>query len=100
MVLDALFRTGGMVLGITLVGTSQESAPRPPVLVNIQDEKPTEHPVVGVGHSGPIAPTQHVQLQNPVNMMINLRVDNQSMHLGFIQTPLHIERQVMFTCNS
>lgn len=99
MVLAALFLAGGLVLGIALVGSSQEPAPRPPVLVKIQDEKPTEQPVVVIGHSGPIDPTQHIQVQNQGNMMVNLRVNNQTLHLGFIQTLFHVDGQVMYPGN-
>ena len=82
------------ILSVTVAGLSQGPAPTPPVTVTIQDEKP----VVVESNQG-IDPRQRVQLNTQGNMMINLRVDNQTMHLGFIQTMFHIDGQVMFPGN-
>jgi hypothetical protein len=82
------------ILSVTVAGLSQGPAPTPPVTVTIQDEKP-----VVVDSNQGIDPRQRVQLNTQGNMMINLRVDNQTMHLGFIQTMFHIDGQVMFPGN-
>ena len=82
------------IFSVTTAGLSQGPAPTSPVTVTIQDEKP----VVVESNQG-IDPRQRVQLNAQGNMMINLRVDNQTMHLGFIQTMFHIDGQVMFPGN-
>jgi len=79
------------VFGLTLAGTTQEPA-RGPVRVKIVDDKPS---IVNVEPTLPIEPGQHVQVNGQNNMMVNLRVDNKMMHLGFIQTVLKIDGQVM-----
>jgi hypothetical protein len=78
---------------LALIVVAQEPVPTPPVTVKILDEKPV---VVDVADSGPIDPVQHAQLQNTGNMMVIVRVDNQTMHLGAIQTSFKIDNQVMF----
>jgi len=87
---------GCLAVVITLAGTAQEPRGQPPVQVKITDEKPV---VVDVEQTGPIDPTQHVQLQNQGNMMVVVRVDNQTLHLGAIQTLFKIDNQVMYPGN-
>src|SRR5205085_8614310 len=79
---------------VTVSGWSQEPAKLPPVQVQVQDEKP-----VIVEATMPVDPSQHVQLGLQGNMMVNVRVDNQTMHLGFIQTLFHYDGQVLFPGN-
>jgi hypothetical protein len=87
---------GVLALGIVLSGVAQEPGSKPPVTVKITDEKPL---VVDVADTAPVDPTQHVQLQNQGNMMVVVRVDNQTMHLGAIQTLFKIDNQVMYPGN-
>jgi hypothetical protein len=77
-----------------LAGFAQEPGSKPPVQVKIQDEKP-----VVVEAVLPIDPTQHVQLINQANMLVMIRVDNQNLHLGYLQTTFHIDGQIMFAGN-
>lgn len=99
--LGALRRTALLVVGVVAVGigvasSAQEPQPNPPVQVKIQDEKPT---VVEVESGGPIDPVQHVALQPQGNMMVVVRVDNQTLHLGAIQTLFKIDNQIMYPGN-
>lgn len=82
------------MLAFTLGGFSQEPTPKPPVQVKIQDETPVAADVIM-----PIDPQQHVQLNNQGNMLVNIKVDNQNMHLGYIQTVFQIDGQVMYAGN-
>jgi hypothetical protein len=82
------------VFCITVTGFSQGQGPSPAVNVTIQDDKP----LVLESNQG-IDPRQRLQLNVQGNMMVNLRVDNQTMHLGFIQTMFHIDGQVIFPGN-
>jgi hypothetical protein len=82
-----------------LAAFAQEPTSKSPVRVTIKDEKPSEQLVVASGHTGPIDPAQHLQLQTQGNMFINVRVDNQTMHLGVIQTTFHIDGQITFPGN-
>jgi hypothetical protein len=89
-----------MVAGLlAMAAVAQEPAVKPSVRVTINDEKPSERPVAVAGHTGPIDPAQHIQIQNQNNMMVNLRVDNQTLHLGFIQTLFHIDGQIIYPGN-
>jgi hypothetical protein len=83
-----------LILTLGVGGFSQEPAALPPVQVTIQDEKPVTAEVVM-----PVDPTQHVMLIGQPNMMLNLRVDNQNLHLGSIQTVFKIDGQVMYPGN-
>ncbi len=78
---------------------AQEPAAKSPVRVTIKDEKPSDVPMVVIGHSGPIDPTQHIQVQSQGNMMVNLQVNNQTLQLGFIQTLFSIDGQYMYPGN-
>src|SRR6202035_983368 len=77
-------------LGLTARGFSQESVAKPPVDVKIQDEKPVAAEVVTA-----IDPAQHVQLMSQVNMLVMVRVDNQNLHQGYLQTVFQIDGQIM-----
>jgi hypothetical protein len=66
-------------------------AQRPPVKVQIRDAK-----AVVVEPVLPLDPVRHILTQYGGNMMINLRVDNKTMHLGFISTTFHIDGQIVF----
>src|SRR5580765_3482405 len=90
----AMIPTVAALLAFTLGGFAQEPTSKPPVQVKIQDETPVAADVVM-----PIDPQQHVQLNNQGNMLVNIRVDNQNMHLGYIQTVFHIDGQVMYAGN-
>ena len=68
-----------------------KAAPRPPVKVQIKDEK-----AVVVEPVLPLDPVRHIQTQYGGSMMINLRVDNKTMHLGYISTTFHLDGQIMF----
>ncbi len=83
-------------LAIAVAGVAQEPAARPPVEVKIQDERPI---IVDIEQSAPIDPQQHVQLFNQPNMMVVLRVDNQMLHLGAIQTLFKIDDQIIYPGN-
>ncbi|MBM4070933.1 MAG: hypothetical protein FJ271_18585 [Planctomycetes bacterium] len=81
---------------LVAAGVSQEpaKAPLPPVRVSIQDEKPVVvEPVL------PVAGVPIVQYQTQPNMMVNVRVNNQTLHLGFIQTMFHVDGQVIYPGN-
>jgi hypothetical protein len=80
-----------LILGMTMVSLAQEPASTPPVVVKIQDEKPVVLEAVV-----PVDPTNHVQLQSFGNMMTAVRVDNQTLHLGAIQTTFKIDDQIIF----
>ncbi len=88
----------GLVLALALAGDSQEPGGKRPVQVTIRDEKP-QTVAADVASTGPVDPVQHVQVGMQGNMMITVRVDNQTMHLGAIQTMLQIDGQVMFPGN-
>jgi hypothetical protein len=94
----AILMAGLFVIGLALTSSAQEPTSRPPVQVKIQDEKPV---IVDAdtASGGPIDPVQHVQLQNQGNMMVVVRVDNQTLHLGAIQTLFKIDGQIMFPGN-
>jgi hypothetical protein len=78
-----------------LAGFAQEPAPgNAPVKVRIQDDKP-----VVIAIQMPVDPVQHIQLQNQANMMFNLMVDNQTIHLGFIQTLFKVDDRIVYPGN-
>jgi hypothetical protein len=81
-------------ISITATGFSLSQEPLPAVNVTIQDDKP----LVVESNQG-IDPRQRLHLSVKGNMMVNLRVDKQRMHLGFIQTMFHIDGQVLFPGN-
>jgi hypothetical protein len=84
---------GMLLIGVfTLDSPSQESLGKPPVQVQIQDGKP----VADMESSMPIDPVQHIQMGNQRNMMITLRVKNQTLHLGSIQTTVRVDDRVFF----
>jgi hypothetical protein len=86
-----------MLAGLGAVAAfAQEPASRSPVRVSIKDEKPLEQPVAVAGHAGPIDPTPHIMIQSQGNMMVNLRVDNQTIQLGFIQTLFQIDGRFVY----
>jgi hypothetical protein len=80
---------------LTVSGSSQEPGAKPPVQVTIKDDKA----VAAVEPSLPMDPVRHMVVNNQGNMMVNMRVDNQTLHLGFIQTLFHIDGRVMFPGN-
>ena len=64
-------------------------------MVKIDDEKPG--PLEAVM---PIDPVSHVQVNNNVgNMLVMVRVDNQNLHLGYLQTMFQIDGQMVFAGN-
>lgn len=85
-----------LALCFALTGPSQEPGKvlSSPVLVKIQDEKP-----VIVEQVLPVAGVPIVQYQTQPNMMVNVRVNNQTLHLGFIQTMFHVDGQVVYPGN-
>jgi hypothetical protein len=86
--------TGAIVLaffGLTLVCLAQEPT-RGPVRVKVVDDKPN---VIEKTSNLPIEPGQHARATGQQNMMVNLQVDNKTMHLGFIQTVFKVDGQVM-----
>src|SRR5438093_1134313 len=85
------FLTGLSVVLGSMAADSGESKSGPPVKVTIQDEKPlVVEPVL------PIDLVKRVQSQPSGNMDHIVRVDNKTMHLGSINTLLHINGQVVF----
>jgi hypothetical protein len=94
VLLFRLLLTGTAALAVAVAGGSQEPAGPAPVKVKIQDEKP-----VIIESSAPVDPVQHVQVNGQGNMFIQVRVDNQTLHLGVIQTTFHIDGQIMFPGN-
>jgi hypothetical protein len=97
----AALRVTALAIGVfaacvVLVGSAQEPKGTQPVQVKIKDEKPV---IVDVESSAPIDPTQHVQLVNQGNMMVAVRVDNQTLHLGAIQTLFKVDNQIMYPGN-
>lgn len=73
---------------------AQEGAdrpPKPPVVVKVQDEKPTVQEAVL-----PLDPVKYITHQPGGNMGIVLRVENKTMHLGTIYTNFKIGDQVLF----
>jgi hypothetical protein len=89
------FKFGGaMLLGflvLAIAGPAQEPA-RGPVRVKITDDKPN---VIETTSNLPIEPGQHARVNGQQNMMVNLQVDSKTMHLGFINTVLKVDGQVM-----
>jgi hypothetical protein len=83
----ALALTG--ICGLVIGGYSQE--PVQPFKVTIKDDKPA---VQLVESSLPVGKTVHAQVNGGGGMMVNLRVDDQTMHLGMIQTVVKIDNQV------
>jgi hypothetical protein len=88
-----------VALALSLVGFSQEPAPKEtgpkgPVEVKIQDEKPVVAEAMAA-----VDPQQHVQLFGQGNMFIQLRVNNQNLHIGVIQTNFHVDGMVLFPGN-
>ncbi len=83
-----------VAFSLTAAGLSQGPAPAPLVKVTIQDEKP----LIVESNQG-IDMRQRLQLNGQGNMMFSIRVDNQTMHLGVIQTMFHIDGQVVFPGN-
>src|SRR5579871_3392741 len=63
---------------------------RNPIKVKIRDDRP-----VVVEAQLPIEPQQHAQVSGQNNMMVTLRVDSKTMHLGAIQTVLKIDGQII-----
>jgi hypothetical protein len=61
-----------------------------PVKVEIRDEKP-----VAVEPVLPLDPAKYVQIQSQGNMFVQIRVENKTLHLGFIQTTFKIDGQVL-----
>jgi hypothetical protein len=65
--------------------------PVPPVQVSIQDDKAvTAEPLL------PIDPVQYIQVTGQGNMQLVMRVNNQMLHLGSIQTVFQIDGRVYF----
>jgi len=62
-----------------------------PVKVEIRDEKP-----IAVETVLPLDPTRYILQQPQGNMMVRLTVENRTLHLGFIQTTLKVDGQVLF----
>jgi hypothetical protein len=82
-----------VLIGVVLAATSMAQQPAlAPVRVKITDDKPN---VVEGEPNLPVEPGQHAQINGQNSMMLNLRVDNKTMHLGFIQTVLKIDGQVL-----
>ena len=75
--------------GLAIKSFSQE--PVQPFKVTIKDDKPT---VQLVESTLKIDPTIHAQVNGGGGMMINLRVNNQTMHLGNINTVVKVDNQV------
>jgi hypothetical protein len=75
-------------------GRSQEKAPLPPVQVKIHDDK-----AVVVEPTLQIDPNVRVQYNMQGNMMLNLRVDQKMLHLGFIQTMFSIDGNFVYPGN-
>jgi hypothetical protein len=80
---------GLLVAGAALSSGQEGEAPKPAVLVKIQDEKPTI-----VEMDLPVDPVKHITYQAAGNMGIVLRVENKTMHLGNIYTNVKIGEQV------
>jgi hypothetical protein len=78
-----------VMCGLVVSGFSQE--PVQPYKVTIKDDKPA---VQLVESSLPIENAVHAQVSGG-GMMIQLRVNNQTMHLGQIQTVVKIDNQVI-----
>jgi hypothetical protein len=78
-----------VMCGLVVSGFSQE--PVQPYKVTIKDDKPA---VQLVESSLPVDKTVHAQVTGG-GMMIQLRVNNRTMHLGQIQTVVKIDNQVI-----
>jgi hypothetical protein len=85
---------GCLGLAVTCLADDPASGPvaSGPVRVKVIDEKPN---LAEATSTLPIEPGRHAQVSGQNNMMVNLRIDNKTMHLGFIQTVLKIDGQVM-----
>lgn len=86
---------GCLTFALAALGFAQGPATKTgPVQVKIQDEKPiVVEPVL------PVAAVPIVQYQTQPNMMVNVRVNNQTLHLGFIQTMFHVDGNVIYPGN-
>jgi len=88
----------GMVCWVLVLGGfgwlatgSFSQEPVQPFKVTIKDDKPA---IKLVESNLKIDPAQHVQVNGGGGMMINVRVNNQTMHLGMIQTVVKVDNQV------
>lgn len=83
-----------VLVAATPLAVAQAPAGKPAVEVTIQDDKQiVVEPIM------PLDPQQYVQLNPQGNMFINVQVNNQNLHLGFIQTMLHVDGMVIFPGN-
>src|SRR5260370_29239043 len=82
------------ICGLAVSGFSQE--PVQPVKVTIKDDKPA---VKLVETTLPIAAGLHAQVSGQ-GMMVNLRVNNQTMHLGMIQTVVKADNHILQQANT
>jgi hypothetical protein len=81
-----------VALTFTWMGIAQESAPKSPYEVKIQDEKAVE-PI------STLDPTNHVQLRVIGNMYLQIQADNQFLHQGYLQTLFQMDGQITFPGN-
>lgn len=91
-----LTRTGLAVcvaLGTSLV-TAGQGPVKPRIDVKIEDDKAVANEPVTE-----IDPQQHARITSVGNMFLNVNVNNQNLHLGYIQTMFHIDGQVIFPGN-
>jgi hypothetical protein len=89
-----ILAAGAFALMALAQGPADEIPPSP-FEVKIKDESKQ----INVEPVLPVDPVQHVQFNAQPNMMINLRVDNKTLHLGTIQTLLNIDGRPMFPGN-
>jgi hypothetical protein len=82
------------LLALAAPGAAQydkTSAPRPPVRVKIEDDKP-----VVIESALPLDDKRkHMQITHGPNLFIRLRVDNKTMHLGYISTALNVDGRAL-----
>lgn len=80
-----------LVLAFTSAMLSQPPAIRGPFEVKIEDDQ-----AVIVEPLAPVDPQPHAQINSQGNMYINVRLNNQQLHTGVIQTLLNIDDMVLF----
>lgn len=87
--------SGVVILTCVAWAGAQVPAAKPKIDVKIEDEKAVATPDAVVE----VDPQQYARIQGVGNMFVNVNVNNQNLHLGYIQTMFHIDGQVVFPGN-
>lgn len=100
LTLSKAWLTGFLTLAIAVCGFSQGpvalggGGSKGPVDVKIQDDKSAAiEPVLALD------PQQYAQVNSQGNMYLNIRVNNQNLHLGVIQTTFQVDGMVLYPGN-